>query len=848
MTAPDVERRVSNEGKSDEASLPVALEVCWVGAFLAALLLLFFSTPILRHEVLSPADLLLKSEPWRQAVAPDFEPANALLSDYVYQYRPWRVFTNASLKAGRLPLWDPHNYAGAPFLANGQSAVLYPLNTLFLILPDATAAVLGAMARLFIAGLFAYLFGRVIGLSVLGATITSLGFAFSGFLVVWLLYPLGGNVAIWLPALFLAGEAIVRRRTLVRILPLGVIVCIQFLGGHPETSLHLLSAVTLYVCWRVGMLYREERDWHQLGHRLATFVGALLLGTAGAAVQLLPLGEYILESAKFQDRLALAPPLWFLPRPRVLAMVALVCPYCFGSHLRGDLPLGVLLGVGNFNELNAGYIGLVSLVLAGIAIALGARRGLDLFFLILGGLAFCVAYAIPPVFNLIHALPLFRVSLNTRSLLLLAFALSVLAGRGADLLMAAPEASARRVVKRGQTILIAGMAGVAIVAGALLLTVLGFRERILEEAKARIVAKAGKETFQQSPEPYLALLPRYYDRLVRLLVREGAGRVVLLAVTGLAISLAVRPVWGRRSLTWMLPGVLILDLFSFGRNYNPSIPKELDFPSHGAIEYLRKQPGLFRVLALNGGLPPNTNAIYGLHDVRGYSSLEPEAYHRFLAATGDYPEHQRHLRILYFSNFESRLIDLLNVKYLISDRELRHPKLTLVWQSTSRVYENLSVMPRAFLVYRTQVLRDGGEMDRALRDPNFDPSDVVLLDREGPALSGPIDPSPSVRIADYQPERVVVDVSTRYAGVLVLADAWFPGWKAIVDGIPTKLLRGNLILRAVPISTGNHQVIFRYDPLSFRLGVMVSGLALIVAISLGVAGPLLRKRHGEKLQ
>lgn len=848
MTMADSKGQASDERRGTVTILPPASEIFVAGILFAGLLLVFFMTPILRREVLSPADLLLKSAPWRQAAPPDFEPANALLSDYVYQMRPWQSFTVSSLKAGRIPLWDPHNYAGAPFLGNGQSAVLYPLNLLLLTLPDATATLLAAMARLFVAGLFAYLFARVIGLRILGATIASLGFAFSGFLVVWLLYPIGGNVAIWLPALFLATEALVRRPTASRTLPLAIITCIQFLGGHPETSLHILSAATLYVCWRAGMLFRGERNWRQLGHRLATFVGALLLGTAGAAVQLLPLGEYILESAKFQDRLALAPPPWYLPRPRVLAMVALVCPYCFGSHLRGDLPLGVLLGVGNFNELNGGYVGLVSLVLAGFAIALGARRGLDLFFLILGGLAFCVAYAIPPVFNLIHALPLFRVSVNTRSLLLLAFALSVLAGRGADLLIAAPEASARRIVRRALTILVTAIAAVAIVAGSLLFAVLNFRGRILEEAAARIVAKAGRETFQQSPEPYLALLPRYYDRLVRLLVREGTGRVVLLTLTSLAIILAVRPVRGRRPLTWMLPGVLVLDLFSFGRNYNPSIPPELDYPSHGAIEFLRNQPGRFRVLALSGGLPPNTNAVYGLNDIRGYNALETDSYHRFLAATGEYPQrHQRHLNILYFSNFESRLIDLVNVKYLISDRELQHQKLTAVWEGGAYVYENRSALPRAFLVYRTRVLDDGLALERTLRDPTFNPSETVLFEREGPALSGPVDPMPTVRIAEYQPEHVVVEASSRYDAVLVLADAWFPGWKATIDGIPTKILRGNLLLRAVPIAAGNHRIVFDYDPAPFRLGAFMSIFAFLIAVSLGVAGPLLRRRHGKRL-
>ncbi len=70
----------ANEKGDAAADLPSVREIFQIGALFVGVLLSFFSTPILRHEVLSPADLLMKSEPWRQA-APDFEPASALLSD-----------------------------------------------------------------------------------------------------------------------------------------------------------------------------------------------------------------------------------------------------------------------------------------------------------------------------------------------------------------------------------------------------------------------------------------------------------------------------------------------------------------------------------------------------------------------------------------------------------------------------------------------------------------------------------------------------------------------------------------------------------------------------------------------
>ena len=130
-------------------------ELLRFAALVGALLLLFFLTPILRGELVSPADGLLKMKPWRQSAGAGFEPSNALLSDYVFVFRPWREFALAALRDGRIPLWIPYNSAGAPFLANAESAVLYPFNLLFLLLPEQPALLLGLMGRLFIAAVAA---------------------------------------------------------------------------------------------------------------------------------------------------------------------------------------------------------------------------------------------------------------------------------------------------------------------------------------------------------------------------------------------------------------------------------------------------------------------------------------------------------------------------------------------------------------------------------------------------------------------------------------------------------------------------------------------------------------------
>jgi Bacterial membrane protein YfhO len=795
---------------------PSRLELWGISLLLVAALVVFFLTPIRTGRLLSPENLLFLLSPWHREAPSGFQPGNALLSDYVFQFKPWREFAVEAVRSGRLPLWNPHIYAGAPFLGNGISAVLYPLNLPFLVLREPGAMLLWAGARFFVAGLCMYLFMRTIGGTPLGGVVASLAFTFSGFLVVWLFWP-QVNVAVWLPALFLVTEALIRHPSIGRSVALGAVVCVQFLGGHPETSLHILSAVGLYAVWRLTTSFWEHHDRRRLGRAALSFTAGAVLGLAGAAIQLVPLSEYILHSAALADRQGLAGPLWFLPRPRLLAMISLVCPYCFGSHLPGDFPLGDVLGVGNFNVLNGGYVGLLTLLLAGVAVVVGTRRGVELYFLVLTILAFCLVYRIPPVVNLIEALPLFSVSRNDRALLLFAFAVAVLAGRGADLLLTMRGEQSRIVVRR----LLWG-----IVVTALVILVVGASVFL-----TLVLLRAVSE-----PQG----LPRY-ELLVPLVARETKGRLALLALSGLALWLATRT--RRRAWwAWAVPAILIIDLMSFGRDYNPSTPPRSGYPPNATIDFLRAQRGFFRVLGIDGSFPPNTSMMYGLSDLRGYDALETEAYYRFLAATGPYPQPHLHFRSYLFSNVHSRLIDALNVKYVVSERELTHPKLNLVWERGTRIYENRNAMARAYVVHRTRTFRTAREVEEALRDPTFDPAEVVLLEGAGPSLAGTPDGTSVARIIEYRSEEVVVEVSTTQDAVLVLADAWFPGWEATLDGRPTKILRANLLVRGIAVAPGRHEVRFRYAPLSVKLGAAISGLAVVAVAGLGVLARARRPR------
>jgi len=191
---------------------------------------------------------------------------------------------------------------------------------------------------------------------------------------------------------------------------------------------------------------------------------------------------------------------------------------------------------------------------------------------------------------------------------------------------------------------------------------------------------------------------------------------------------------------------------------------------------------------------------------------------------------------------------------VLSDRG----RFRLAHSGDVKVYENLDVLPRAFLVHEHRVVENAedGAALALMQDAAFDPAtEVVLSVVAGAALTGDVPPEPvgegdaqpspgeldareeCVRVTRYAPERVEIDVVAGAPGYLVLTDAWYPGWEATVDGEPMQVHRADLLFRAVAVDAGHHHVVLTYRPVSLRIGAGVSlaglvGLAVVIALAL----------------
>jgi hypothetical protein len=168
-------------------------------------------------------------------------------------------------------------------------------------------------------------------------------------------------------------------------------------------------------------------------------------------------------------------------------------------------------------------------------------------------------------------------------------------------------------------------------------------------------------------------------------------------------------------------------------------------------------------------------------------------------------------------------------------------RFRLAFSGDVKIYENVDVLPRAFVVHTIRSAANDAEALSVMQSADFDlAGEVVLVGDQGSGLGNqatdhPVTLSPC-HLVTYEPERVVVETSVEQASTLVLTDAYYPGWIATVDGQPALIERADVLFRAVQVPAGQHRVEFRYEPQSFTIGAIISIGAWLLLIGAALIG------------
>ncbi len=887
--------------------------------------LLLFAPVALGHRTLLPADSLFLFEPYRTAAwggsseVPEIAgvafPHNHLISDLILENYAWKRFLVEALRGQSLPLWDPYVFAGHPFLANGQHSALYPLSVVFYVLPLWRAYGVFAWLQLGLAGAFAYLFARVLGIRRLGGLIAGITFQFSGFMLVSVVHPMIIAAASWLPFILAMIELLVQQRPALgrrpATLPWALLGALglgcQMLAGHAENTYFVLLVTALYVAWRLAYLFVrslvEGRGGKLALKRLARPVLwvalMVVLGLALGAVQFVPLYEVVAGSFRGGEAAASLEQVrgWAYPPRRLITFGV---PNFFGNpahHGYFDLFTWrwtpalefadgqyIDWGVKNYVEGGA-YLALLPLFLALIAVLRwlgpyaarvraylsrttgdGARSQVSSvaaaghsvpFFALLALFSLGCVFG-TPIYALVYALPLLKQSHSPfRWVFPLTLSVAVLAGFGAGMVPAGksqgsnpkpqtprPGTGRARWGGRIRDLVLLGTSpaleawlaalafwgGLLTVTGLILSRVLFVRVESLVERAFRSLALA--------PTAFLdhRAFYSYEFKWVALFGLLLMGTGIVLRVSRCPIFVRRRPVW-----EFLAVGLLVLDFVTFGAGFHAAVdPALLDY-TPPVVAFLHQDTSLWRYATFT---PPgttktmnaNVGMFYDLQCVAGYDSLFSRQYAETMALIEEQDELQYN-RIASFSEWsslDSPLLDLLNVKYVITEVEIPNPKYQLVYQDDAvRVYENLAVAPRAFTLPASATVETD---DFAAAVQVYDPRQYVIWDAGDSNLDGgtaqPASLVPQV-VSSYGMNEVEVDVQTSERSWLVLADAYFPGWKAYVrpQGAgaemeeQAEIHRVNGVLRGVPVEGGAWTVRFKYSPDSVKVGAFVSFIA-----------------------
>lgn len=721
--------------------------------------------------------------------------------------------------------WNPHTALGHAHGTFTPPPRHYPPAALLHALaPPWVAKGLSSLLHVVLGGLGMFGWLRWRGVGPRAALIGALAWQLAPLNTRWLEFSARTVLAGWAPLALWGAEATARSGSTRHAVLTAAALAAATLGGlNDQTGVLLYLVVGAVLVVRAPLRAAPLRS---LGlAALALGLGALL-----AAARLLPM---ILELADGgRARIAWADYFDSTVRLGPRHLVLTLLPDALGSPLRG---FGLLRVAGqryaNTHEVVL-YVGLpvLALALAGVR-----RRAGTVGLALLAALLVVLAFPTPLAWPLWAFVPGFASSAPVRGLWAAQLLVPALAAAGAQ----AALGGGRRPLAVGAALgaLVLGLAAlVATPAGVEALLPPGLTDDPprLARALARDVMAPGARGAVPNELP--AWLP------LQRVLGEGRGGVLLSPTLGpallalglvaaLALAAARRP--DRRRLgAALLVGLLTFELLHHGVVYNPTANPAALFPVTPGVARASDVARGGRVL-LDRGFFPNLLLPAGVSEVGGYGSLLPGRVRRLCdALSGAHPLQQ----LLAPLRLPPPWRDALAVRAVLTapdeaptvpdglERDHAGPDL-VVWR-------NPGALPRARLFAPADVIvvADADAALAAVTRPGFDPRRQVVIEGPAPAPA-PDAPAGRASLEVDEAERVVVQVDAPQGGVLLLADAWAPGWSAAdADGRPLVAAPADVALRGVVLPAGHRgPVVWTYRTPGQAAGAALSLLALLAA-------------------
>jgi len=733
----------------------------WLWASLAYLFVLIF---VFHQVVLHPLTQVL----------------SLFSSDLPRLFYPIRHFALEQFQAGHyLPLWDPHTYGGAPFFGNFSSALLYPLNLLFLFLPMSLAFNAFFLLHVLLAGLSMYLWASSRRLHPLSAWLAGMLYMFCG---AFFLHLYAGHLThlatiTWIPLIFLALDKIMETRKWGWVLLATTVLTLQILAGFPQYFYISTLIAGVYVLLN---LWKKSGALQTLGQVVMAYAGALGLtaiqwGAGLAASHECLRGQEL--SYDFAGSYSLPPE----------CLLTSVFPDLFEKfqvfrYGRSEI----------FWDTNL-FLGTTALILVFMVLK-GAPSPVRRVSLAMIGASLLLALgSYTPLFHLLYEfLPgISHLRGSSKFKLVACLFLILLAAVGLDLLLRQkPEERQKNIPWLMRT--------------GLFLSTLCLLVSFWPDALQKLASLTGMNLAEGTWAQAQGAL--FLDILAANVTCFGAVLLIWLA----------KDPWRLGSGLCLLAG---LELFSFTQTHLTYFDwRSLGTQEKAVSGYLNENPGDYRVMTNMG----NRVEAAGGSNIWGCDPFLPSRYYRFMAFSQGSDEKRFQEKVGNSQAFPvvSGLFHLIRCKYAMMDLKDRLSVTQFAGKD----------LPRVLLMSQWEKVAGPEEILSKLADPRFPYLSKTIVEEDPGFPSSPLPSKGKVQVKDRSTDEMEITADLDEPALLVLGENYTEGWKtrAFTDSHQQsyRVIPADYILRGIPLGTGRHHFLLEYRPPAYVVGLWLSLISL----------------------
>ncbi len=703
-------------------------------------------------------------------------------TDFVYASRS---FLTQKLTVRQLPSWSGNIGFGYPLLAEGQIQTFYPTTLLYLVLPPGTAFNLSLLLTLALLGIGTYAYGRFSRLQPLPALFAALAFTFSTSITMRWKHLAILSVISWLPLELLLVEAWIRQQRLGLTKKsflrgtslLGLLIGLQLLAGHPQTTLYSLTILAIYtlVSTTLNRVKSEEKSTAIIDNLLIKywFQGVLLLVTSTflgfllaspqtlATIELSRLSN--IEKLNYQQS---------MPFPfKLKHLITFLVPFSFGDP-------SLLAPYLKFNPrelvweicIYPGILAAFAFIIGGLSFKFKSRR--DYLWLLMG-----VVAAVFGISNLLIFLPLYNHFRNSGRFMIFC-----------QLFLALLSAA--------------------------------FLQNIAEEIK---------EKFPTLETPFKQIKIEIANVISVMLVLMVVGNFLDLWLNlGRYNQSLPEDSWVNHNDTaaFLKKGVLAENRYTSLDSsyvYNQIFGQQRGWKANpqAYLDYIKFMP-------LNSGL------IYNLHGTEIYTGAflrKPLIFSQYLHSAFVTVDNPKELKV---APAAKPLLSLSGVKYFLSSKQITDPDFKLLKEipfpdikdQTSyeivnlRIYEYQKSLPRYFLAKKIEPTASSSETQRSVAFNNYLPQETLYSEEIKTAKT--YTSEGELRLVSQNDGFYQWDFKSNQPQILFTSESYYPGWQAKIDDQNTPVIPTNLAFMSVEIPAGNHKVTLEYQPTYLPLGYYLS--------------------------